>query len=1179
MGEKLIKSLFAGRIDRRIEEIIKVDQVSEDIVKEEISEYVATNSIRHHYTEIFERYWETLKRPHEGIAIWISGFFGSGKSSFAKMLGLALENRNIQGEGAADLIAQRIGDSRINVLLKNIEEYVPTDGLIFDVSTDRGIRSGNQTLTEIIYRLFLQRLGYARDIDLAELEITLEAEKRLDQFKECYAAVFKKDWDREKGKVAFAISEASRVMQELNPDLYPAADSWVTAAKGRADITPGMLAERCKELLDRRRPGRSFIFVIDEVGQFVARDIQKMLDLQAIVQSLGRVGRGRMWIAVTSQEKLNELVGGLDDKRVELARLRDRFSLEVHLEPSDISEVTGKRVLSKKAEAQKVLRELFSEYRGRLTDSTRLTADVKLPELAAESFIDLYPLLPYQVDLIIQVVSGLRTQGGSSKHVGGANRTIIKLAQQILIHPGVNLAEMPLGALARIDQIYDLVAGNIASELRSKIDHIASQIPHPLSAPVAKAICLLQFVKSIHRTPENITATLHPSVDADSRLPEVREALKALEKAHMVRLGEDGYRIPSPAEDDWERQRANLSPKPGDIMRIHAEVASGLWQPQPSFNFLKTKMFKAGLFFNAKEEVQGDIAFHLALAEEGKEYEILLSQFRARSQTETKSIFWAGAVGVAIDKETVEFFRSREILSKKERGAQTKDETALVAEERKALTRHRDELKRLIKQTLLAGTAFFRGNERNPGKGATELTQAASNLLSQALPEVFDRFQDAASQVQRKDLEALLTAENLRGLTPVFATLRLIMDQGGRPIFNVDSGPLYEVMAKIEHRTSYGETASGRYLCDEFDRDPFGWDFEAVRLFVVSLLRAGKIEATSKGQLIESVTSVEAQNTFINNNLFRQASFRPKVGLEFIHLIKAGENFKAAFGKEIPVLEQGTAAGCIRTEVGSHEKELNEIRNQMASRSLPGVEVIQDAINHIHAIRTGKEDQAILEFNTSFKEIKEAIKRAAELMAELTEPHLYILDRARKAIREFWPFLHQENDLSEDFAKHAETLQDLLERETFYREFPDIEKHCRAVDEEYQNRYKAAAEDRARKYEAAVLQMEETPGWSELREEQRRLIVQPLASRASAKLDHPIPVPTLRADADAVQARLDKAIKEMMLALEGERVVEVKASKFFKGGIETEEQLESALKGLREECEPLIGAGKKILVN
>ena len=607
MSNKLVKDLFASDIYRQMEEVIKVDQADEQIIRGEIEEYVVTDAIGRHYTSILERYWETPNKPHGGIAVWVSGFFGSGKSSFAKMLGLAIENRQVIGKGTAELFGQRTGDQKVQVLLSNITERIPTAAVIFDVSTDRGIRSGNQTLTEIMYRLFLESLGYAKDLDLSELEITLEAEGRLDGFKETYAKVFDKDWDTEKGKVAFALGQASRVMHELEPDVYPVADSWAKSARNRADITPGRLAKRCEELTSRRRPGQALMFVIDEVGQFVARDVQKMLDLQAVVQSFGRVGRGKMWIVVTSQEKLTELVGGLDDTRVELARLMDRFpqELQVHLEPSDISEVTSKRVLSKNADAQKVLRDLFTQHRGRLTDNTRLTADIQLPELTAESFGDLYPLLPYQVDLIIQVVSGLRTAGGARKHIGGANRTIIKLAQQLLIHQGVQLAEQPVGALARIDQIYDLVSGNISSEIRSKIDSIRTEVPHALAQPVAKAICLLQYVKSIHRTPENISASLHPAVDADSRLAEVREALDALTHAHKVRLGDDGYRIPSPAEDDWERQRESLSPKPSDVSRRHAEVVAGLWQPQPSHNFMDTKVFKAGLYFNGRLLTEG----------------------------------------------------------------------------------------------------------------------------------------------------------------------------------------------------------------------------------------------------------------------------------------------------------------------------------------------------------------------------------------------------------------------------------------------------------------------------------------------------------------------------------------------------------------------------------------------
>src|SRR5688572_4138314 len=142
-----IRELFQGQIDRRIEEVIKVDQTDKQIIRDEISEYVPTDSIKRHYTQIFERYAATPNHPHEGIAIWVSGFFGSGKSSFAKLLGLALENQDILGTGAAEQIGQKLVDPRIQVVLKSISERIPTTSVIFDVSTDRGIRSGNQTLT------------------------------------------------------------------------------------------------------------------------------------------------------------------------------------------------------------------------------------------------------------------------------------------------------------------------------------------------------------------------------------------------------------------------------------------------------------------------------------------------------------------------------------------------------------------------------------------------------------------------------------------------------------------------------------------------------------------------------------------------------------------------------------------------------------------------------------------------------------------------------------------------------------------------------------------------------------------------------------------------------------------------------------------------------------------------
>ena len=1178
MIAKTIKELFANDISRRIEEVIKVDQADENVVREEIAEYVVTDSIRGHFTEVLERYWETPNKPHEGIAVWVSGFFGSGKSSFAKYLGLALENREIAGESSAQLLAQRIGDSKAEVLLVNIAEQIPTEAVIFDVSTDRGIRTGNKSITEIMYRLFLQSLGYARDLDLSELEITLEEAGRLDEFKTKYQEIFRKEWDADKGLIAIAVQRASRAMHEMDPETYTTADSWRESAMKRADITPGDLAKRGMDLMARRCPGKTLLFVADEVGQFVARDVQKMLDLQAVVQNLGRIGRGKLWIVVTSQEQLTELVGGLDDRRVELARLMDRFPLQVHLEPADISEVTSKRVLAKNAQAEKLLREVFTQHRGRLTDNTRLTADIKLPELSTEAFVELYPLLPYHIDLIIQVVSGLRTQGGASKHVGGANRTIIKLAQQLLIHPDVDLASKPLGTLARIDQMYDLVSGNISSEIRGKIDEIGMKVDHPLAQPVAKAICLLQYVRSIHRTPENLAATLHLAVDADSRLSEVKAALDALERAHMVRHGEDGYRIPTPAEDDWERQRASLSPKPGDISRLHAEVVTGLWQPQPHHSLRDVKVFKAGLYLDGRLAMDGDIAVHLTLAEAGREQEERIAESRRRSQSETTSIFWVAATDDAIDRETVELYRSKEILSRRERGAQTKDESALVAEEKLRQRRHQDELRRLIKQSLLTGTIFFRGNDRNPDETATDIGRATVKVLAQALPEVFNRFEDAAARVAKKDLDSLLTSENLRGLTAVFTDLNLVRDQGGKPVFNTDASPLSDILSRIENRTSYGEVATGRYLTDEFAKEPYGWDFDIVRLVVIALLRAGKLEATSKGQVIESALSLDARDAFGNNNLFRHSSFRPKIGLEFTNIVDASEHFKEVFGREIPELEQGILANAIREAIQRRYDDLHDIHSTLIRRRLPGADVLGTALDQMRSIRTGNEDQVILTFSAAYKELKESIKRSGELVQVLTEPRLHDIDRARMVLDDVWPFLKDEPDLADQHREHAEKLEDLLAKETFFRELAGIDQHARAIEQEYRRRHQIAAEARADAYRAATRTLKSTPGWEQLGEDQQRSVAGPLESLASVDNAESMTIGLLRSDLDACSGRLSSMVEKMLRLIDGNRIVRVSASNYFSGGIETEEQLDQALTGLKEQCLEHIGAGEKVLI-
>src|SRR6516165_4361413 len=112
-----IGDLLTRDLSRKIEEIIQVDQADEQSVHSEITEYVATDSIREQYRDLLRAIAEAPSDPNESVGVWVSGFFGSGKSSFAKNLGYALENRTLLGSKFADLFMPQLGDSRTSDLL------------------------------------------------------------------------------------------------------------------------------------------------------------------------------------------------------------------------------------------------------------------------------------------------------------------------------------------------------------------------------------------------------------------------------------------------------------------------------------------------------------------------------------------------------------------------------------------------------------------------------------------------------------------------------------------------------------------------------------------------------------------------------------------------------------------------------------------------------------------------------------------------------------------------------------------------------------------------------------------------------------------------------------------------------------------------------------------------------
>jgi hypothetical protein len=481
---RTIGDLLDRDLSRRIEEIIQVDQADEQSVHDEITEYIATDSIREQYHQLFRAIADAPSEPHEGIGVWISGFFGSGKSSFAKYLGYALQNKTFLGKPFADLFKQQIGDDRISDLLDLINTRTPTDVILFEVAKERDTRKVTERIAELMYTVLLRELDYAEDFDIAELEIELESEGKLELFVQTCKELYGIEWPIVR-KGAQKLSRASAVLHKLDDKTHTTADSWAHSQRNReAAITVSKVVERTFELWERRRKGKALVFIIDEVGQHVARSGDKIEDLRATVEEFGKVGKNLLrqrkitapcWIVVTSQEKLDEVVAAIDSKRVELAKLQDRFRHRVDLAPSDIREVATKRVLAKKPKAEPLLENLFSANSGALNAALRLERTARRADVSKGDFVQFYPYLPHYIDLCIGIMSGIRLQPGAPRHYGGSNRTIIKQAYEMLVSDRTALAKKPIGALVTLDKVFELVEGNLSNERRTDIHEVSQR--------------------------------------------------------------------------------------------------------------------------------------------------------------------------------------------------------------------------------------------------------------------------------------------------------------------------------------------------------------------------------------------------------------------------------------------------------------------------------------------------------------------------------------------------------------------------------------------------------------------------------------------------------------------------------------------------------------------------------
>ncbi len=1226
-----IRELFSKPIDRRIEEVIKVDQTDEQTVRDELDEYVITQSIGDHFNSIFHAIADAPANPNEGIGVWISGFFGSGKSSFAKITGYTVSNRKVCGKSAAEILKEKAHRELLPQQAQSLEACIdvictsiPTEAIIFDVSMDRGVRTASERITEIMYKALLRELDYPEDFDLAQLEIDLESDGLLDQFVKEFEAFYGKPW-KVRRKLGRAINEASAVLHRIQPEVYNEPDSWAKSiGTGRADITPNLLAERAFELASRRRAGRALIFVIDEVGQYVSRSVDKMLDLQAVVQAFGREGKNRVknkqaiapcWIVVTSQEKLNEVVDALDSKKIELARLQDRFPLTIDLKQSDISEITSKRVLDKNPQGAEVLKALYAEHEGRLKQLCRLERTSRNVDIEQDAFVKLYPYLPYQIDLCIDIVSGLRLRRGAQRHIGGSNRTIIKQAQQMLVHPQTRLADRPIGHLVTLDLVYELLyVGNLLpSELTREVDDVPKRLPDDQMAhSVAKAIALLEVVTDLPRTAHNLAVVLHPRVDAESLLPQVEAALKKLEDAQIVRESDEGYKLLTVQEKNWDTTRRGLDPKPADRNRIKRELLREIFS-EPAikgYRYQGKKLFPFSLKIDGEMvDGSGQIVLDLQLADDPAELATLANEAVKQSNNQPDEVFWICSLTDEIHRLIEEVYRSREMITMHERiaaqGKLSPEETSCLSQEKMIRDRHQRALRVALTDAIAGGTGFFRGVQKDASALGKAIGEVFAGLRDYVIPLLYPKFELGNRPVKGDEAEKFLTAANLNGLPPIFYdgddALNLVVKQGGKAVPNLNAEICREVLDYLKHKHSYGDKVTGKLLDAHFGGLGYAWDRDVLRLVLAVLLRGGAIEVTHQGRKYRDHNEPACRRAITNNAAFRNASFAPREPIDLTMLTDAARHYEEITGNEVDI-EEGAVAQAFQRLAAEDREQLLPVLAQMRTLNLPGVAHLENLLETIDGVLDMPTDDCVKTLAGEGKSYQEARLRAQRLAAALNSQNVEQLRRARRILDTQLPVLAAKAP-SDDLPETASRLREMLESETFFEHLPEIRDTVQMVSQKYRDLYSQFHLKRHRRYVAAVDEIKGLPEWAqvtqnpEISDERRDALLLPLTAKVCTQeldpdedgLDLPdgadacrrcrATVAQMESETAAVDSLKIEVIGELQkLATPEKKIVRVRVADFTGRVIESSSDVEEATARLKEHLLKLVAEDVRIVL-
>ncbi|NMG49986.1 BREX system P-loop protein BrxC [Azoarcus communis] len=834
-----LKTIFHKPVDRPIEGVIKADD--EASLRLEIEEYVLTNEVEKRLESFLDAY-----NNYEGAnGVWVSGFFGSGKSHLLKMLALLLENRQIDGASALDLFLPKCGDNEI--LRGDLKRAVaiPSKSILFNIDQKADVISKTQidALLAVFVKVFDEMCGYyGKQGHIAQFERDLDSRGLYEQFKSAYESTAGRTWQKGREQALLEAKNIAKAYAQATGGDETSAMGILDKYRTQYRVSIEDFAEQVHAYIERQSPDFRLNFFVDEVGQYIAENVKLMTNLQTIAESLATKCRGRAWVIVTAQEDMGTVVGEMGKQQGnDFTKIQARFANRMKLTSADVAEVIQKRLLMKTEEGAQLLSDIYHAQSNNfktLFDFANGSQTYRNYQ-DRDHFIHSYPFIPYQFALFQSAIQNLSQHNAfEGKHSSVGERSMLGVFQQVAIQIGNH----EIGQLATFDLMFEGIRTALKSNIQRAIIQAENHLDGPFAIRLLKTLFLVKYVKEFKPTVRNLCVLMLDGFNQD--LPALRkrveEALSLLEQQTYVQRNGELYEYLTDEEKDVEQEIKNTEVESADVA---AELEKIVFD-----HVIKHRKIRYDAS-SSKDQGQ-DYPFSRKLDDRlhGREHELaihVISPFHEHAENEpmlrTSSTYKSDELFLILpaDERLI-----RDILMYKRTEKYIRQNISITQQEA---------VKRILTDK------GFQNRERY-----AELQQRVQSLMSKAKlfvagADIEIGSEDAQTRVLRGFHELISRAypnlRMLRGISYTEEMIKTILSNKDGTLFGSGATSLaeseQELLAFIQSNNRGGVRTTLKNLLEKFERKPYGWYYAAVLCTLANLCARGKVEVRTDGNLLE----------------------------------------------------------------------------------------------------------------------------------------------------------------------------------------------------------------------------------------------------------------------------------------------------------------------------------------